>query len=295
MRVSYSSSQTYLGCQRKFYYEKVRGYDPDPDHDENTLALRMGTCFHDVLEAAAHSRSRLKNRYFLQAFKDNEIYDETNQGYIYAMVARYLKMHEKSGLTSIAHEVEIIDDDFRGFVDSVMVDSYHNWWIVDLKTAKQLQASLLPRLSKDQQLNIYAFYSEEVAKIVGIDPDLFAGVRYRVTTKPGIKKNKKENFLEFKKRCFERCESFDIGISKDDLSPEQTYLAFMRLLDQMRELEVMEEDAVPQNFGYCESYFKPCPFWSRCYGKLFSAQRNKLIMYDSSTMVDLSMDDLEGI
>lgn len=292
MKISYSSAQTYLGCKRKFYYEKVVGYPYDSDYEEDTSALRLGKGFHAVLEYCKHEKQNLKSAFYVQAFDENEIFSDKEKGYVYAMVAKYLKLHKKSGLTSIAEEIKITDDDFVGYVDPVMIDDYGNWWITDLKTAGRLSPTLLARLNRDQQLSIYAFYRDQISELLGLYMDNFRGVRYRVTTKPSIKMGKGETLVEFVKRCYERVEAYDIGVPVKFLADHKTYESMMRLLDEMRELETTSEEEVPQNFGYCEQYFKPCPFWSRCYGSTFSRSQYNLKMYDSANIPNLTIDDL---
>ena len=133
----------------------------------------------------------------------------------------------------------------------------------------------------------------EIAEKCGLDIDKFKGVRYRVTTKASIKKSQKESLKEFSKRCLDRIESYDIAVPKEKLIPEKVYAHFMSLLKQMRALEGKEEDEVPQNFTYCESYFKPCPYWSQCYGKTFTANAEQYEIFDTETIPNLTVEPSE--
>lgn len=293
MRISYSSSNTFQGCNRKFFHEKVRKTPADPDYEDNTTALRLGKAFHQVLELALHKKERLKKEFFQSAFDDNDILSDTERGYIRAMVHKYLQLHVASQLEVRVVEVEVGNDDYIGFVDAIMYDSNGNWWIVDLKTAARLNGSLLSRLSRDPQLNVYAHFRGQIARMLSLDADKFAGVRYRVTTKPTIKMSAKESFTDFTKRCFDRVESYDIGIPARELNPDGVYAHFMQLLDRMNEVAEMDEEKIPQNFTYCETYFKPCPFWSRCYGRTFTDAAAQYKIYDTSNIKPLTQDVVE--
>ena len=281
-RLSYSSSTLLQGCQRKYWHKKVNDSHPDPDYEDNTTALRIGKAFHQVLEDCNHEKPKLNTTIIASSFSDNDIVTETEQGLVLGMVQKYFVLHKKQGLRVVGCELEIGDDDVIGYVDAVMESVDGLWYIVDLKTAARLSGSLLSRLSKDPQLNIYSYYAPLLAKILNLDLELFAGTRYRVTTKATIKKNKKESFKEFIKRIVDRVESYDIFIPKSELIPEQIYDHFMKLSWVIEELKELPEVDVPQNFQNCESYFKPCPYWSRCYGKTFTEAAKTHKLFDST-------------
>jgi hypothetical protein len=291
LRISYSSSNTFQGCNRRFYYRKVKEVTPDPDYEENTTALRLGKAFHQVLEDAFHRKDKLSGAIFQKSFNDNDILSDTERSHIRAMVHRYLVLHQRSGLSVVAVELEIGNDKYLGYIDAIMSDKNGNWWIVDLKTASRLNESLLSRLSRDPQLNVYSYFVPKIAETLKLNESQFMGVRYRVTTKPTIKLNKKESVTEFVKRCYERIESYDIGVPADELTPELVYSQMMNLLSKMNNLEFMKEEEIPQNFTYCESYFRPCPYWSRCYGNTYTQAADQHKIYSSEDIVDLTQAD----
>lgn len=294
LRISYSSSNTYQGCNRRYYYDKIMKPKWDPDYTDNAKALRIGKAFHETLEYCLHDVQQLTRNHLGRAFENNNVDDPTEQGMIYAMVQKYLKLHRKSGLRVVGIELEIGDDDVIGYIDAILMDANGNWWIVDLKTAAKLSNSLLSRLSKDPQLNIYSYYRGQVSDQLKIDPAKFMGVRYRVTTKSTIKLGKKETMNEFAKRVYERIESYDIGVLAKDLNPTGVHNHFMALLGKMRSMELIPEKDIPQNFTNCESYFKPCPYWSRCYGSTFTNAAAKYVAFDSDSVPNLTteVDDL---
>ena len=300
LRISYSGSNTLLGCERKFYYEKVKAVPHDPDYEDNSHALRVGKAFHQILEDCSHGEIPIEAASVNKAMKDNDIDDPTDVHSVIAMVKKYIPLHKRGGLKCVAIETEVGNGtDYIGFVDAVMADEYGHWWIVDLKTAAQLSNSLLSRLCNDPQLNLYSNFVGDIAKQYDLDPDLFAGVRYRVTTKAKIKLNRKETPAEFQQRVMDRIESYDIGIPASDLDPKGAYSRLMRLLKRARGLEEKDEKEVTQNFSHCESYFRPCPYWSRCYGATFTAAKDRYKIFNSEDMKGLTLepniDDLEDL
>lgn len=295
IRISYSSSNTFQGCKRRFYYEKVVKVDHDPDYSDNAKALRIGKCFHELLELCKHDFNNVTKEMINTALDNNKVDDPTEQGLVLGMAKKYSILHRKSGFYVVGIEVEIGDrTNYIGFVDAVLMDNAGYWWITDLKTAAKLSNSLLARLAKDPQLNIYSHYVDQIAEILKLDVDKFAGVRYRVTTKATIKRSVKETMGAFVGRIFDRVEAFDIGIPAADLKPKETYDRFMKMLDQMRALRDTPEDEIPQSFAYCESFFKPCPYWSNCYGSTFTSAGDKYEIFDSTNIPELSaIDDLD--
>lgn len=294
IRISYSSSCTFQGCKRKYYHEKIAQTDHDPDYNDDSKALRIGKAFHQVVELCEHVLKKLSSDIFKKAFMDNKIDDPTEQGLIWGMAVRYMKLHGKSKLKAVGLEVPIGNpQDYVGYIDAVMVDTNDFWWIVDLKTAGKLNNSLLSRLSRDPQLNVYSYFRKQVATKFDLDVEKFAGVRYRVTTKATIKCNRKEKLKDFAGRVLDRVESYDIGIPVEDLNPKKVYDHFMIMLMQMRGLRELEEDDIPQNFNYCENYFKPCPYWSNCYGKTFTDSGGRYCIFDSDNVPDLTKDEVD--
>jgi len=275
MRISYSSATLFQGCKRKFWLKK-KGAPIDFDASEDTTALRVGKCFHQILEDCNHDRGMMKAYTVKQAWEDNEIESDTHKGLILGMCQKYLDLHELQGLTVIGCEMEIGDENVIGYIDAIMADKDGRWFIVDLKTAGRLNNSLLSRLERDVQLNLYTYYADQVAKQYGLDMAKFAGTRYRVTTKATIKCGARESLLDFSKRCKDRVESYDIFVPATSLIPEETWENVMSVREEAEEVLELLEHKVPQNRGYCEQYFKPCEWWSRCYGKPFTTAAQSL-------------------
>ena len=95
------------------------------------------------------------------------------------MVLKYLRLHNKSNLEAVVCEHEIIDDQVVGFIDVVFKEKDSDkWWICDLKTSSRLSSTLISRLPQDRQLNLYAYFADQIADTYGLKLDQYQGCRY---------------------------------------------------------------------------------------------------------------------
>ena len=288
-KFSYSASNTYNGCERKYWYEKVANVPVDPDYTDDARALIVGKAFHSALEACRHDKSVFKPDMVHNACVEHGVVYPSDRGMILAMCYRYMNLHARSGLTVVVCEIRVGNEGVVGYIDAVMIDRNGYWWIVDLKTAAMLNNFLLSRLGNDPQLNLYAYFAPDVAADLRLDLEKFRGVRYRVTTKTRKVPKKQETTDSFMKRIYkEDIESFDIGIPVEELDPEGTYARFMELRGRVERTWLSKEEDVPQNFGNCESYRRPCPYWSRCYGDTFTGAARTRAIFDSTNIIDLT-------
>ena len=285
-RISYSSAQTFLGCKRRFWHQKVNKTEFDPDYIEDYKAFNIGKAFHQILEVCKHNEELYRPEYLTNACREHNIHDVREVGLVLGMVSKYIKLHKESGLVSIGEELKISNPKYLGFVDVVMVDEKGGWWIVDLKTASKFNKSLVSRLAMDPQLNLYASFREDIAKQLDIDVEDFRGVRYRVTTKTAIVLRKGESPEDYAQRIQGKILSVDLSVPHQKLSPEKTYKLYMTIYDEMAEVFKLEEELVPQNFNNCESFFRPCPYWSNCYNRTFTGNVDNEINVASSDDVD---------
>ena len=289
-RFSYSASNTANGCQRKYWHDKVARTPNDPDHKDDTRALDVGKAFHEALENCVHDRAKFTPDLVHNACERYGVIYPTDRAMILAMCYRYLKLHEASGLKIVTCEVEIGNEFMIGYVDAVMINDWGGWWITDLKTAAKLSDSLLSRLENDPQLNLYSAFRQDIADAFDLDVNKFLGTRYRVTTKCKIKLKAKETTDEYMKRIYAKhIESYDIGVPVAEMDPEGTYRKFLGMRERAEKIWAMQEQEVPQNFAFCENYFRPCQFWSRCYGNTFAGKSGTKKIFDSTTMIDLNV------
>lgn len=272
IRLSYSSGTTLQSCPRKYLHYKVLGTPKDPDLEEDTTALRVGSAYHEILEDCLHDASKIDNHKVKKIFETNGIEDKTQKGLVLAMVRKYLKLHEASGLKIVACEIEVGCTDILGYVDFVALLPDGNSWVLgDLKTSGRVDIEALSaRLSRDAQLNLYAAYSKQIAEQLDLDPEAFAGVRYRVTTKSAAKIKASETLDDFVSRLTGKVRAIDFEIPVSQLSIPANHQLFLGLAAQANGMRQKPVQEIPQNRSHCMSYFRPCSYWSQCHGSLYS-------------------------
>lgn len=266
-RLSYSSGQLLKNCTQKYFNYKVAGVPKDPDAEENYDAFNIGKAFHWVLESNMHTNTNLVSllKHAVEEFKVQD-----KMALIHAMLLKYLKLHEQSGLACVYAELEVSDTTYLGFVDAILMDDVGYWWIADLKTAAKFNNLTRNKLATDPQLNLYAKYAREIAlalkgKGIELDPDKFKGVRYRATTKASLKQRKDESYKDYVIRLYTSINSYDAVIEKEFLHIEETWEEHKRL--HQLSLDLRYGNVQPtKNFSNCDSYFRPCEYWSVCHG-----------------------------
>jgi hypothetical protein len=260
LKLSYSSLSQLQGCQRK-YYRKVKKLEPDfaPETD----ALLTGKMYHSLLEASNHTKPTKEHAISIM---DNPEYEasiiENPELFAQALACSfaYARLREKYPVRVIAVEKEISSDNFLGFIDAIVEDDT-GWFILDLKTAATINERKAAQLHKDLQLNLYTAHIHQIE----LDPTAFRGCLYNVVQKTKQKRLSSEKFTEYAERVNAQCVEFFVPNQK--LNVRAAVEMHERYHDIAEQLHGNIEDfEVPQNFGYCESFFKPCEYWSKCYG-----------------------------
>jgi hypothetical protein len=294
VRLSYSSAELLQNCERRYFHHKVANTPNDSDYEEPEV-FGTGKAFHHSLELLKHnplSTPEIILGNVKKACEKEKVTEE--QGLIHAMVLAYLGMHQVSGLNFVDAELEVSTNDFIGYIDAVMVDELGFWWIVDLKTKARLDDAVSPRLGKDFQLNLYLSFREEIATAVWkrtgikLDPEKCGGCRYRIVTKSTAVQSGRETYDQYVKRLATTVgkdgnpmiKALDIKIPFAKMCPDmfrEKHVELHHRASGIKELHLSKkvdklsgEDCACQNFSYCNSFFRPCPFWSRCYGLTFT-------------------------
>jgi len=262
--MSHSSCNLINSCERKYYYKKISKVAPDIEQEQRHFIL--GKVFHLALENILHKAEEYSDEILAEAAREEGLENQSDIAMIQAMIMKYLMLHKKSELDVVICEIAVGDDDTIGYVDAIMKDKNDFWYICDLKTAGRFDDNLMAKLVKDQQLNLYAYFIDQIAEKLDLDIEKFAGCLYRVTTKASIKWNKRETRKEYISRVFDRIESYSIFIPKEILSPKTAYDTVMKAQRRATELSVSDESSAKQCFGSCFDYFRPCDFFSQCYG-----------------------------
>lgn len=262
--LSYSSSNEILGCEQKYVFRKVQKVSKDEDAPLDTLAMDIGSTIHKCLEDCKHDLNGFDCETLLKEMKNYNVPEEHGP-MLWAMLRKYKVLHERSGLKCPNTEIKLEDEHYLGFIDLVLTDDDGGWWITDLKTAASISKFLPSRLPMDRQLNIYAH------KYVEKHDEKFKGCRYRVITKAKLKRRQDESFKEFADRNFESITAVEYIIPKDIMLPEEAGEQFNSIRRLQRRLVTGAKKPI-RNYNYCDSYFRPCDYWSRCHGENYSAK-----------------------
>lgn len=280
MRLSYSSSKTYLACPHKFYLEKIVKAPVDPDVTDDKEALRFGSAFHKVLELTHHDHTKFTMDIFNKCCAE-ETLDEGLKYRVYASLTAYYQLHRASKLTVVGMELVVgIAEEFIGYVDAVMADANGNWWIVDLKTASQVSETMFARLERDPQLNLYAYFRGQLAEALGLNPAQFAGARYRPTAKSKHKLQPNEDMKAFAKRA--ALASYDVEIPFSAMRPEEAWEEIKKAataIDSLTKTPIRNRDE-------CFAYFSPCPYWSHCHDGTYTDCQKRVTVFNKATMCD---------
>jgi hypothetical protein len=292
VRISYSSSTTMLGCQFKFWLDKVEKAPRDPDTVESD-AFTFGKVHHKVLEDCHHDRADYTEDLLVNAARELGL-DSGVLPMVYACIHSYFPVREKSGLTCVASEVEVGDGQtFTGYVDAILCDKNYNWWICDLKTSGMFSSSIFARLDQDPQLNIYAAHVNQICEKTGMDPALFAGCRYNVSVKPRMVVKPMETLQSYAARA--KPANWEYAVPAVRLDPQYALNQLFRLRDMAGTLTY--ENAF-RNRGNCMTYNKPCEFWSRCHGGLTYSQcmeKAEDFADNADTMKDCTIEPCDGL
>ena len=280
-RLSYSSATLLKNCSQKYYYYKVAGLAKDPDSEQNYDAFNIGKAFHWVLETNGHTENRLEEL-LEEAVKAYEVPE--SRGMIHAMLLRYLQVHQLSGLEVVHCEFELSTDMFVGYIDVILKDSNTGvWWIGDLKTAARYSDIKTAMLHKDVQLNLYSSFADDIAKYFNLDPSKFGGARYRVTTKSVLKRKVDESYAAHVKRTAKNVKSYDVIIPIEKMDPKGIFAEHKKL--HKDSIKMREGKLKPsKNMSHCDSFFKPCEYWSQCYGCTYTECKESAEMLTSGNV-----------
>lgn len=272
-RLSYSSASLLMGCETRYKHYKVLGTDKDPDYEDNQEQFVIGKSFHRVLEETKHrsfKEAGLKVTTLMDRCMEEEGLSEKDVPLVHAMVLSYLREFNSHGLQ--CHEVEFdIQDEEKiviGFVDALVTDNDGGWWILDLKTSRSVRTGLAAQLPLNRQLNLYAYFYKQFAKRFGFKQKDFKGCIYSVTTKSVAKQKKDEEYPNYVLRMADSIRTKLFFIGKEKMRPDFIYKQHLDLYK--RSMELRGGAPAKMNLDYCFSYFKPCPYFSNCYGYTYT-------------------------
>jgi hypothetical protein len=271
LTLSYSSAKTLQSCQHKYYLYKIANAPVDSDYEESD-ALGFGKAFHQVLEKTNHES--YSQALIDEACLEHKV-DEAEKPLLTTMLKKYVEYHKASGLKVVKCELRIETSTYLGFIDAIAIDD-SGFWIIDLKTAGRFDETLLSRLPKDMQLNLYSYFAKDIEIAVEAVKDLpFKGCRYRAVikskagTQAGLEKGVKV---------------YDIEVPISMMDPESSWNLLQENHDIAKELHAGV--APKRNYDSCMSYFKPCQYFSQCHGEIFSKANSKVKVHTIETLTD---------
>lgn len=274
VRLSYSSMSTLLSCEKKYHSYKVAKLPDDPDYQKSE-SLGLGSAFHQVLETTLHLD--YNDSLILAAMAEHNV-DPSEKELLTVMLKKYVEFRKASGYKVIKCELALANNVFNGFIDFIAIQG-NKWFIGDLKTAGRHDESILSRLALDPQLNLYAYFANEIDIAVPQVKDLeFAGCLYtqviksKATTASGLDKGVKV---------------YETFVPVEVMNPQEMWSIFNDVHDRALELH---QGAVPKkNFSSCFNYFSPCQYFSQCYGSTFTDNKNKVKLTTIEKLQELDL------
>lgn len=161
---------------------------------------------------------------------------------------------------------EKYSEHYTGYIDVLAQDHAGDWWIMETKTASQLDADYFERVKIDSQVSGYMHGAKS---ILGFFP---RGVVYNVIKKPAIRLKAGESFAAFQKRIF---------LEYDKLAKEKGYFTREELMIGDIQLKRWLSNTVSlvavlankirmktktwiMNTGACQSKYGTCPYLQAC-------------------------------
>lgn len=280
-KTSYSSMKTLQNCEQEFWHYRLAKTAPDADYEDSD-ALGFGSAFHEVLEQTKHNS--FPKELLVEAMDKHKV-DITDMGPLMAMGKRYVTLHKLSDLEVVKCEQQIETPEFVGYLDMIMVDKNKFWWIGDLKTTSRFDSkNLLPRLPKDMQLNLYAYFKDWLATFLDLDPKKFLGCRYRAVTKPKLVQKGKETLDQYVERLLDKVDVYDVEVPYTMMDPKAAWELLIEA--HQRSLQLQAGEVPRKNYNGCISYFKPCKYFSNCHGSLFTESEGKVRVHTIETFED---------
>ena len=197
--LTYSSMAAFKSCKRAYYYRFVLGLTPRLKRE----SLRLGSLVHLGLEKGREDAlASLEGVYPSSQEESNEL--ETMRITANAMLQGYEEALDPLDLVDKELKFELtiknpatrrMSPKFRlsGKADG-LAKKDNGYWLVEYKTAGQIDKSYMDRLSLDAQVTTYIY---GLQRQLGINLN---GVIYRILRKPTIRQRKDESLYEYQDR-----------------------------------------------------------------------------------------------
>ncbi|MCP4527490.1 MAG: PD-(D/E)XK nuclease family protein [Aestuariibacter sp.] len=262
MIITQSSCGTLRDCPKMYRLKYIEGWKAKETYE----SLLFGTLWHKIKEMEALHRPPSAIAAFVASNADNE----TTAIKLTVMH----KEHRKRRVCALPQGVELRfeyplynPDSGRpakqaivsGVIDGLLYEN-GEWWIVEYKTASQINGSYITRISLDFQVHLYKLCA---SRLYGIN---IVGVIYDVIKKPTIRQKQKETLLEYEQRLHEwyadnSAEAFYAQpvLLQDRDVERQVWMYYQELLWRSR------NDYWPRNTNQCMNHYgRQCQFFGYC-------------------------------
>ena len=194
MQFSYSRVECFNSCQYKFklsYLDELETYD---DYDPLS-PLTLGTALHKGIETDVTTAiQEYYNSYPI--ITDKHIEEAIKLIYWIPKVKELLPSGGK-------HEVEITNEDFKGFIDYLYPLDDGTYGIIDFKYSNNVD-----RYLESKQLHVYKYYAEKLLNIK------VSELQFIFIPKIAIRQKKTESIVQFRKRLSETLQNNQIQIEQ---------------------------------------------------------------------------------
>jgi len=285
MTTTYSMWRLFRNCRMACkwrYIDELVPLERDPN-------LAFGSVIHDCLECWHGERDLAKVLDHIDRTYPNRAQDDHQQADWHlarAMMSAYAEHYPAE-----AFEVVALEKTFEGpivnpatgatsrsFILAGKVDGIvrqdGQYFLLEHKTASQIDASYLERLWTDFQIILYAWYLEQTLGIT------VSGIIYNVLVKAKLRQGKGETEAEFEARRAELIAKSKTGKSSAKRKlPEDDDTFQQRLQEKYLEpgmfhrevlyisrdqFEARRRDTFYRNTSYCFQYGRPCAYFQLC-------------------------------
>ncbi len=266
-------------CEREYAHRYILKTPKDADYIDPDY-FKFGRAFHTILEETNHDQSKFTPDVLDKAVALNDLCPLFDRAKMLKCLQSYYKFHKTSGLKPIKIELKFNNGTFGGIIDTIGITKDKKWWIVDHKTAANLDPKLPYLIKNNQQLTFYASFRSEIkAKILEqyqIELGEFGGIIYRETKKPSERKSKKDVDFE---TFYGRLKDVDTRESKilaSELSVEKTTFLLNRRKDRCEEVtKIVNEKGIDHVTSDIKSCVHPvfksvCKYFHTCHGVPYS-------------------------
>lgn len=286
-RWSHSRLQTLLDCPMKYKHK----YKNRMSTRGIIIPFLVGTAVHQFKETHYQFRgkkpklalSRAKKEFdkVLSKEKKNlssdQIHDISCQAAMVEGICRAYPKHYKDDfrrfkvfLTEQTAEIMLGDEVYHGYIDCLVQDVHGDWWVLETKTAAQINASYLDKVQIDSQVTGYMWLARE---ILGEFPK---GVIYDVIKKPGIRLKKAETKQAYTRRVVD--EYIKHGAVKNMLVREEVLIHDRQLKRWKKNMAATLKWAAGlttyhMNTGACLPMYGACGFLDACCSGKYNKMR----------------------